>query len=377
MKKLYLHIGTEKTGTTSLQYFLAENRERLAAKGCWVPGCVSSPNHSLLAVCCYDEFRNDDLCRYFGIRTPEEWEQMKSKIRDELTNELGLSGCKIGIVSTEHIQSRLFTVSERNRLRALLKNIGFDDVSVILYLRDPASLANSHYFTDVAQGYLGWLPGKPDEHYFKNLCDHRTTIQQWQNVYGKDRLIIRLYDADGRGKFSTIDDFLGLIPELNGQKLKPVKNGNVSISALGVELIRRINEIEPFWVNGTVNPVRRGLNHHIRKHYRGASYGMPEWLAQEYDMAFTESNEWVRQNFFSERDSLFMRKKIRESVLEMSESELQREAMKLVDMLRRRHRRKIWRRELRNRLKSRLGKFFTGGLSIAMNARTKRRDQLL
>jgi hypothetical protein len=360
MKKLYLHIGTEKTGTTSLQYFLAENRERLAAKGCWVPGCVSSPNHSLLAVCCYDEFRNDDLCRYFGIRTPEEWEQMKSKIRDELTNELGLSGCKIGIVSTEHIQSRLFTVSERNRLRALLKNIGFDDVSVILYLRDPASLANSHYFTDVAQGYLGWLPGKPDEHYFKNLCDHRTTIQEWQNVYGKDRLIIRLYDADGRGKFSTIDDFLGLITELNGQKLKPVKNGNVSISALGVELIRRINEIEPFWVNGTVNPVRRGLNHHIRKHYRGASYGMPEWLAQEYDMAFAESNEWVRQNFFPDRDTLFVRKKIRESVLEMSESDLQRETMKLVGMLRRRYCRRLWRREVSSRLRSHLANFLKG-----------------
>jgi hypothetical protein len=360
MKKLYLHIGTEKTGTTSLQYFLAENRERLAAHGCWVPGCLLRPNHSLLAVCCYDEFRNDDLCRYLGIGSANEWELMKQQIMAELTQEIASSCCNYGIISTEHFQSRLYTAAEKNRLRALLENIGFDDVTVILYIRDPASLANSHYFTDVAQGYLGRLPGKPDEHYFKNLCDHRTTIQQWQSVFGKDRLIIRLYDADGRGKFSTIDDFLGLIPELNGQNHKPVKNGNVSISALGVELIRRINEIEPFWVDGGVNPVRRGLNHHIRKHYRGARYGMPEWLAQEYDMAFAESNEWVRQNFFPDRGTLFVRKKIRESVLEMSESELQRETMKLVGMLRRRHHRKLWRREVRSRLRSHLGKFLNG-----------------
>jgi hypothetical protein len=91
---------------------------------------------------------------------------------------------------------------------------------------------------------------------------------------------------------------------------------------------------------------------------------MPEWLAQEYDMAFAESNEWVRQNFFPDRDTLFVRKKIRESVLEMSEGDLQRETMKLVGMLRRRHHRKLWRREVISRLRSHLEKFLKriGGL---------------
>ncbi len=349
VKKLYLHIGTEKTGTTTVQHFLEENRQRLAEQGCWVPSCLSSPNHSLLAVCCYDDFRNDDLCRYFGIKSPEDWEQMRCKIRNELTNEFGLSGCKVGIISTEHIQSRLFTLSERNRLRELLENIGFDDATVILYLRDPASLANSHYFTDVAQGYTKIIPGKPDEHYFRNLCDHRSTIEQWQGIFGEARLMVRLYDPDGSGNFSTIKDFLSLLPRLDDKKFKPVKNGNVSISALGVELIRRINEIEPFWMNGMVNPVRRGLNHHIRKHYRGVSYGMPEWLAREYDLAFTESNEWVRINFFPDRNRLFRRKAIRESVLEMSEAKLEREAMKLVKMLRIRHSRRMWRHGIKRR----------------------------
>lgn len=357
MRKLYLHIGTEKTGTTSLQYFLAENRERLAKLGCWTPGCLLGPNHSLLAVCCYDEFRNDDLCRYLGIGSADAWQQMKQQIMYQLSDEINSSGCTYGIVSTEHFQSRLHTESERNRLRNLFIKLGFTDVTVIIYLRDPASLANSHYFTDVAQGYVGSLPGRPDEHYFKNLCDHRATIQNWQGLFKECRFIVRLYDADGHGRFSTIDDFLKLIPELKGQKLKSVKNGNVSISALGIELIRRINEEEPFWVNGKVNPVRRGLNQHIRKRYQGKRYGMPSWLSYEYDTAFAESNEWVRQNYFPDRTSLFVRKEIRESLLEMPESEIQLEANKVLDMLRRRYSRKVWRKQIRIKIKGFLSKF--------------------
>jgi len=37
MKKAILHIGTEKTGTTSIQLYLYENRARLARQGYLFP----------------------------------------------------------------------------------------------------------------------------------------------------------------------------------------------------------------------------------------------------------------------------------------------------------------------------------------------------
>ena len=36
-KKLYLHIGMGKTGTTALQHFFWDNRDILAAKGICYP----------------------------------------------------------------------------------------------------------------------------------------------------------------------------------------------------------------------------------------------------------------------------------------------------------------------------------------------------
>ena len=37
MKTLYLHIGTPKTGTTSLQHFCHDNQQKLAEKGYFYP----------------------------------------------------------------------------------------------------------------------------------------------------------------------------------------------------------------------------------------------------------------------------------------------------------------------------------------------------
>ena len=43
-KKIYLHIGTAKTGTTSLQKYLYENRNKLILDGFIYPEPYSNPN---------------------------------------------------------------------------------------------------------------------------------------------------------------------------------------------------------------------------------------------------------------------------------------------------------------------------------------------
>jgi hypothetical protein len=41
---LYLHIGTEKTGTTSIQHFLYENIEKLKEKKIYLSQSINFPN---------------------------------------------------------------------------------------------------------------------------------------------------------------------------------------------------------------------------------------------------------------------------------------------------------------------------------------------
>ena len=43
--RLLLHIGSQKTGTTSIQQFLARNRSILSERGFYVPDYVGGANH--------------------------------------------------------------------------------------------------------------------------------------------------------------------------------------------------------------------------------------------------------------------------------------------------------------------------------------------
>jgi hypothetical protein len=73
MLTLYLHIGTPKTGTTSLQSFLDTNRSALSYKGYLVPHSLKFPNHIGLAVASHENFRNDGLCHSLDIHSEAQW----------------------------------------------------------------------------------------------------------------------------------------------------------------------------------------------------------------------------------------------------------------------------------------------------------------
>lgn len=55
-----IHIGQHKTGTTSIQHFLQQNKTEMAAKGLYVPDSIAGydhPSHYILNVYSLDENR--------------------------------------------------------------------------------------------------------------------------------------------------------------------------------------------------------------------------------------------------------------------------------------------------------------------------------
>ena len=59
---LVLHIGTEKTGTTSIQEFLKKNRDKLRKKGVYIPQSpmVGNGNHRWIpSLANNDDFSDD------------------------------------------------------------------------------------------------------------------------------------------------------------------------------------------------------------------------------------------------------------------------------------------------------------------------------
>lgn len=59
--RIFLHIGAEKTGTSSVQRFFSRNREALKAAGYLYPASAGNENHMALAAAAQNDDVRDDL----------------------------------------------------------------------------------------------------------------------------------------------------------------------------------------------------------------------------------------------------------------------------------------------------------------------------
>ena len=148
MKKALIHIGTEKTGTTSIQDFLHINRQALIQHGVAYLKSPGLTNHRKLPIFCMRDDRVDDYVIELGIVNKEARMRWKREFKKELHDELDCLSSKISsvIISSEHFHSRLCYESEVRALKEMLQK-HFSEIRIIVYLRRQDKLAVSSYST--------------------------------------------------------------------------------------------------------------------------------------------------------------------------------------------------------------------------------------
>jgi hypothetical protein len=148
-----LHIGTEKTGTTSLQATLVDNREALVGRGLLYSTAAGTKTHASLAAYAAGKKRIPDrLLRSGGGK--EAPEQVKQTLPEELIAEVasaGERGVRTVIYSSEHMSSRIRSPEEATALRELLERCGLDPW-VVIYIRRQDDYLESSYSTAVKTG---------------------------------------------------------------------------------------------------------------------------------------------------------------------------------------------------------------------------------
>ena len=303
--KCYLHIGTEKTATTTLQRFFQINREYLGKQGYLYTESAGKLNNRKLPVLAYNLDRRDEFTRANNIKTNQELAEYKKKIYKNLSREIKKNKNKITIFSSEHIQSRLTTNEEVNELRNVLESLGFKEIKIIIYLRNPAEIVNSLYSTDIKTGGLSDKPPSPGNKYYDNICNHKATIERYSSIFGEETIIPRLFIKDEFYNHSVIEDFLNITGlKLTDEYQLPGKE-NESLSLTGLELLRRINKKIPVFNESGINPERSNLVNIFEKYFSNDKYQMPDELYMQYNEAFRDSNEWVRKIYFPEKKELF------------------------------------------------------------------------
>ena len=234
MRRLFLHIGAHKTGTTALQHSLHQNRVLLGAVGAAFVSAQSVPH----------------LHPYLGPRSPGAYGSDGFKVLDlnALADRLAAADHDMVIASSENF-SFFFHKQPIEALESALRP-HFDEIRILCYLRRQDRHAVSHHQEGAkpnrqAEGALwGHAPNAlPDRSPGQDLyLDYDRRLGLWAEVFGADKLDLRVYDRELLKDGDIFADVLSVIG-LDVRGLAPVGDRNVSLGAGQTKLGHLMNSL--------------------------------------------------------------------------------------------------------------------------------------
>jgi hypothetical protein len=215
-----LHIGTHKTGSTSLQQFLRDENERLVASvGARFPQGFVLPNNHVELHMLTMRAERDSVIR----RTRPEWgdEGWSRAATRHVRRQASLESERLSVWSAEGL-SFLRYDDEFERLTGLFDGV---DIEIIVFVRNRADFLDSYKDTLVRLRIP--FSKDPDSVAYVEpdtwLVDVEERIAMWRRTFGSARVTVLDYDAVVGREQSIIPAFAAKIgiarealPELSG-----------------------------------------------------------------------------------------------------------------------------------------------------------------
>ncbi|MFT4804040.1 MAG: hypothetical protein ACI9YE_001238 [Psychroserpens sp.] len=235
-KKIYLHIGLEKTGSTFIQSVLFANKEALYDGGIEYPdGLFRYENMMELTSAYADEYNLINVLR----------PKSTAGFRKELVEYI-LSKTESNIVfSSEHLSSRLQSIEQVYLLLNDLK-VANHEIIILAYVRSPKEWVISQYCQYIKSGGKATLSSYLSNNvrldtYIKKALSPASNIKMWLDTKLISSAHIEKYE-DAK-KFGLINSFKNIIG-INILPLEsPNNNTNPSLNNAQTELLRLFNNV--------------------------------------------------------------------------------------------------------------------------------------
>lgn len=198
MKKLYLHIGTHKTGTTTIQHGLEINNSILKEHNFYYLTDGES----------YESYRK--CINNFNVYNKDRYFCIYSILPKDIINKIDYDNV---IISCENF-SWLFSYEEINEVK---KDLGkyFDQIKIISYIRRQDRYLISHY-QEAAK------PNRPASYFYgdemtplpefaehhRAYLDYNVRLGYWGDVFGDENIIIRVFEQNALVCGDVFSDFL-------------------------------------------------------------------------------------------------------------------------------------------------------------------------
>lgn len=232
-KKLFIHIGAHKTGTTAIQNFLALNREKLKNRGFLYPG--SANNHYRLS----QEIRHDENV---VENTDSESLEIINEIRENYNS------CHSFILSSEGFWE-IIPPKHPQILKDFISKTGLEfDIKILLYCRSQDTWLESAYQQQIKQVNVRSVQTFReiiDKKLFFVTIDYYTLLSNWSDAFGKESITARIYEKHSKGD-GLLDDFCDFVEIYDRNRLvKPsLSQSNIGLRPESIEFLRYLNLLE-------------------------------------------------------------------------------------------------------------------------------------
>ncbi|MEM6581668.1 MAG: hypothetical protein AAF699_10370 [Pseudomonadota bacterium] len=289
--KVFLHIGTDKTGSTAIQYYLHKYREYLLSQLLYVPltGFGFKNGHHDLLFKLSDE--NLDALQ----------EELETAEHD---------GFKSAVISWEGM--RLY---RRAQIKHLLSALGSHDIHLIVYLRDQAELLQSGLLQQIKTNRIRHplfaveMPNSLQQWIYSVVArrnptrDYYRMLKRWGRYIGDQACIATVFSQDTLLQGNVVRDFLDKVgvayedPSLNHPRV------NLSLDVESALLIERWrhSKLPKQQVRDRVGL----LQSHIRFYGTRTQYFLSRESVEVIRKYYHRSNQKTRQHFLNPQQADF------------------------------------------------------------------------
>jgi hypothetical protein len=307
-REAIIHIGTPKTGSTSIQQVLRNRRRDILAQGALFPrspGPGAGGIHSFLT-CAAERGKYRATDRMWGGVPPA---RRLEQFLAELAQEMAACPDNVDrvIFSHERLSGALQTSEQIARLRDILQPY-FSRFRIVVYLRRQDTLLASQYTQMLRKGMLR-DPSELFTHQ-NNLKyhDYDKLLTSWAEVFGEASIVPRIYERGPDGLFDSVADFLAVCGlSLTFEENDRLRTRNPSIKTAGQVILRQVGLIlEQQGGTKVINtPAWRATRGAASRVLAGPGWTPTRDEAIAFMQQYEAGNEAVRQRYFPERDTLF------------------------------------------------------------------------
>lgn len=297
-----VHIGTAKTGTTSIQRFLRRNSARLRARGMATSRTLGDRSQVALAVMALPDQPLLRLHRRLGLDTPRQVEQYRAHHTAALRDELDDVTSETVLLSCEQLSWLPDTDEKVQRFAEWTR--GFtDEVDIVVYLRRQESMLLAHYSQQLRNGYTGMFEvPSPSATGPGSRYDYLSLLRRWEGAFGREALTVRVFERAQLVAGDVIDDYLTVLGlPLDAGWRRPARQ-NRSLDGDGMEFLRLVNRHIPDRSAGR-EPLRVNLAPLVEKVAAdGPRMTLPAEQSAQFMARFEADNAIIAREYLGRED---------------------------------------------------------------------------